>query len=147
MNNFETTFDDTKIIRDFEGESLVAYKCPAGKWTISYGLTGGNIKEGLVITKEQSERMFMERIAQVSNNIFPLIKVSLTKNQFIAILSFVWNIGIGAFSSSTLLKLLNQKKYTEASSQFLRWNKVNGKVLNGLTKRRQAEKDLFLNKD
>jgi len=144
MSKYLITFEDTAIIRDFEGERLAAYKCPAGVWTISYGLTGPDIKGGLVITKEQSKEMFMNRIQYFIDNIEPLLKEQLTNNQFLAILSFVWNIGIGAFTKSTLLKLINARKFNEASEQFIRWNKAGGKVLFGLTRRRIAEKHLFL---
>jgi GH24 family phage-related lysozyme (muramidase) len=145
MNNFDIEFIDTEIIRRFEGKSLTAYWDKYGKvWTISYGLTGPDIVKGLVLTEEQSSKMFMDRIEKMVFDLKNLIKIDITKNQFIACLSFSWNVGIKAFGDSTLLKLLNAGAYDNAAEQFLRWNKAGGKILSGLTKRRKAERSLFL---
>lgn len=78
------------------------------------------------------------------NNVTKLVKVPLNQNQFDALVSFEFNIGYGAFNSSTLLKLLNQGKYIDAANQFERWVYANKKVLPGLVKRRAAEKELFI---
>jgi lysozyme len=141
------TFADTKIIRDFEGHSLKAYPDPATKadpWTISYGLTGDWVTPGLSITQEESDKKFMEYISRFCRSIDALIEVELTKNQYMAVLSLVWNIGPTKFKTSTLLKLLNNKQFKEAAEQFLRWDKAGGKPLKGLTNRRVKERELFL---
>lgn len=78
------------------------------------------------------------------NNVEKLVIVPLNQNQFDALVSFEYNIGYNAFKTSTLLKLLNQKKYKEAAEQFLVWNKGGGKILAGLVRRREKEKALFL---
>ena len=76
-----------------------------------------------------------------------LVKSKLTQNQFDALVSFVYNVGSGNFSSSTLLVKLNQGKYLEAANEFLKWNRAGGKPLSGLTRRRAAERELFLKED
>ena len=138
------TFEDTKIIRDFEGHSLKAYKDGGGVWTISYGLTGKNIKEGLVITQEQSNKMFMDRINESVKTLESLVKKPLNKNQETALLSFMWNLGQGALKSSTLLKKININPNDPAISQeFLKWVQDNGKVVHGLQIRRAKESLLY----
>ena len=132
------------FIKNQEGLRLNAYLCPARVWTIGYGHTGSEIVKGLVITKEQAEKYFNNDILIHENNVSRLVKVPLNQNQFDALVSFEYNVGYGNFSSSTLLKLLNQKKYTLAAEQFGRWVYANKKVLPGLVKRRKYERDFFV---
>lgn len=132
------------LIKDFEGCRLKAYLCPAGVWTIGYGHTQG-VKPDMVITQLDAERFLRQDLKRFEDAISTLVKVSLTPNQFSALVSFVYNVGINAFKNSTLLRKLNQKDYKGAANELLRWDKVNGKPLLGLTKRRIAEKDLFEN--
>ena len=131
------------LIKKYEGCKLQAYKCPAGVWTIGYGHTAG-VKKGDKISQELAEVYLKKdlyiRCTQVSN----LVKVPLTQNQFDALLSLEYNIGITYFKSSTLLRLLNQGKYNDAANQFDRWVYANKKKLAGLVKRRSIEKALFL---
>ena len=135
-----------KLIKNFEGCRLEAYKCPAGVWTIGYGHTGAEVHAGLKITQEQANKYLKNDLLIHCNNVSRLVKKPLTQNQFDALVSFEYNVGYGNFASSTMLKLLNQGKYSEAALQFGRWVYANKKVLAGLVKRRQAEKDLFLKK-
>lgn len=147
MNNHNLSFEDTYIIRKFEGHSLRAYPDPITKadpWTISYGLTGEWVKPGLTLTQQQSDQEFMKYINKFCEDINKVLTVSLTKNQYLAVLSLVWNIGISRFKTSTLLKLINLKDYNSASNEFVKWCKVNGKVIDGLLKRRNSEKALFV---
>lgn len=134
------------LIKHYEGLRLKAYQCRAGRWTIGYGHTH-NINMGDLITKEQAEAFLHEDIAQVTALLNAQIKVPLTQNQYDAICSLVFNIGMTAFTTSTLLKKLNVGDYLGAASEFMKWNKatINGKrtLLPGLIKRRQAEKALF----
>ena len=132
------------LIKNFEGCHLKAYICPAGKWTIGYGHTGKDIKEGLVITQEQAEHYLHNDVIIHSANVSRLVKRPLTQNQFDALVSFEYNVGYGNFASSTMLKLLNKGAYKLAAEQFDRWVFANKKKLEGLVKRRQAEKELFL---
>lgn len=138
------------LVTEFEGLYLKAYKCPAGVWTIGYGHTGKvggkQICSGMVITKEKAISLLKNDMANSESYVKKYVKVPLNQNQFDALVSFQFNTG--ALGNSTLLKKLNKKDYSGAADQFLVWNKahVNGKltVLNGLTRRRQAERKLFL---
>ena len=132
------------LIKNFEGCRLTAYRCPANILTIGYGHTGSDVSTGQKITQEQAEKLLKSDLLVHCNNVSRLVKVPLTQNQFDALVSFEFNVGYGNFASSTMLKLLNQKKYREAAAQFDRWVYANGKVLAGLVKRRAAEKTLFL---
>lgn len=133
-----------RLIKNFEGCRLTAYKCPAGIWTIGYGHTGSNVVQGKTITQEEAEKLLKMDLIVHCNNVSKLVKVPLNQNQFDALVSFEFNVGYGNFASSTMLKLLNQGKYTDAANQFGRWIYANKKVLPGLVKRRSAEKELFV---
>ena len=140
------------LIKLYEGCCLTAYKCPAGVWTIGYGHTGAidgiKISTGIKITETKAEELLKKDLVRFESAINALIlpHCPLNQNQFDALVSFCFNVGITAFSRSTLAKLLTQKRYAEAAEQFKRWNKGGGKVLPGLVKRRSAERALFLKK-
>lgn len=131
------------LIKSFEGLRLCAYKCPAGVWTIGYGHTK-NVKQSDIISKEQADLFFDEDIKQFEKIVLELSKVPLKQGQFDALVSFTYNVGKHAFASSTMLKMINRKDYIGASNQFLRWVYAGGKKLQGLVKRREAERKLFL---
>jgi lysozyme len=133
-----------ELIKHFEGCETKAYKCPAGVWTIGYGHIKG-VQEGDVITETQAHEMLVEELNEYENYIHDLVKCPLNQNQFDALVSWVFNLGSGNLSSSTLLKVLNAGDYAGVPAQIMRWNKAGGKVLEGLTRRRQAEADLFGN--
>lgn len=147
IGDFNITFQDTEIIRFWESHSLDAYLCPAGKWTISWGITGSDVYEGLTITQAQSEQMFSNKIEFFACSIYPLIQKKINKEQFIALLSFAYNAGVASLRSSTLLKKLNAGVISEVPQQFLKWKyaTINGKkvILRGLVKRRLSESELF----
>ncbi len=130
------------IIKEFEGLRLEAYKCPAGVLTIGYGHTKG-VKVNQKISEKEADRLFAQDIKEFEGYIDRMVKVDLTSNQYEALVSFVYNIGPGAFMHSTLLKKLNAGDYKGAQGQFIRWNKAGGKTLPGLTRRRKAEAKLF----
>lgn len=138
------------LIASFEGTRTKAYDDGVGVWTIGIGTTvypnGTKVKKGDTCTLEQAKSYFAHDLKRFESSVNNLVKVSLSQNQFDALVSLVYNIGSGAFAGSTLLKLLNQKQYREAAAQFTRWNKAGGKELRGLTRRREAERDLFLKK-
>lgn len=140
----KTTSDEgIKLIKQFEGCKLTAYKCPAGVWTIGYGHTAG-VKQGQKISQAQADIYLKSDLKTFENAVNSCVKVSINRYQFDALVSFAYNCGAGALKTSTLLKKLNKKDFTGASKEFSKWNKANGKVLNGLTKRRAAEAELFL---
>jgi len=133
-----------EMIKHFEGLELNAYKCAAGVWTIGYGHTKG-VQEGMVISEETANEMLVEELNEYENYINTLVTVELNQNQFDAMVSWVYNLGGGNLKASTLLKVLNSGNYSGVPEQIMRWNKAGGKVLEGLTRRRQAEADLFAN--
>ena len=144
----------TQLIRKYEGCSLIAYKCPAGKWTISYGLTqypdGSPVKEGDKLTDmAEANRMFdlvLEKFEkQVRMILGDTLLVTLPPDSIGALVSFSYNCGITAFAKSTLLKRIRENKlnFDAIEYEFSRWNKSNGKVLSGLTKRRKVEFELY----
>ena len=130
------------LIKSFEGLRLSAYRCPADIPTIGYGTTAG-VKMGQTITKERAEELLCEDVKRFETQVLRLVKVPLTQGQFDALTSFVYNLGAGNLSNSTLLRLLNAGDYAGAAAQFERWNKAGGKVLAGLVRRRAAERALF----
>jgi len=132
-----------------EGCVLVAYPDPGTggePWTIGVGHTGG-VKKGDRITREQAMALLAEDLHAAETAVNNAITVSLSQNQFDALVSFVFNVGAGAFRSSTLLAKLNARDYAGAADQFLRWSRAGGKVMAGLLRRRNDERDLFLSKD
>jgi lysozyme len=135
------------LIKKFEGCRLTAYKCPAGVWTIGYGHTGQEVKRGLKITQETAERYLQNDLIVHANNVSKLVKKNLTQNQFDALVSFEYNVGYSAFKNSTMLKHLNNGNYISAAEQFDRWVHAGGVRLEGLVKRRSAEKNLFLKQE
>ena len=131
------------LIKKFEGCRLEAYRCPAGVWTIGYGHTKG-VMDGQKITQTQAEEFLREDLKVYEKAVESCVKVPLSQNQFDALVSFCYNCGGEALRTSTLLRLLNDGKYSDAGKQFLRWNKAGGKVLVGLTRRREEERGMFL---
>ena len=140
--NMETSKTGLDLIKHFEGCELYAYKCPAGVWTIGYGHTKG-VEPGMQITEQDAEDMLKEELIEYESYINDLVTVGLNQNQFDAMVSWVYNLGAGNLKASTLLKVLNAGDYAGVPAQIMRWNKAGGKVLEGLTRRRQAEADLF----
>lgn len=134
------------LIREFEGLSLEAYPDPATggePYTIGVGTTGG-VKLGDTCTEEQAVEWLRDDCTHAETAIDELVEVELTQNQRDALISLIYNIGVGNFKNSTLLKLLNAGNFISAANQFGRWNKAAGKVMAGLTRRREAEMALFL---
>ena len=135
------------LLRHFEGCRLEAYKCAAGIWTIGVGHTGPYVVEGLRISDVQAEEFLKQDLKIFEDAVTTHVKVPLNNNQFDALVCFVFNVGCNAFFSSSLLKLLNDGADKRiVAAEFQRWNKVDGKMIEGLTRRRRAESDLFLTK-
>tara|TARA_R110002050_G_scaffold24250_3_gene64930 strand:+ start:288 stop:731 length:444 start_codon:yes stop_codon:yes gene_type:complete len=134
------------LIKKFEGCELNSYKCAAGVPTIGYGSTHG-IEMGMSISRARAEELLLEDIAKFEDHVNNNVKVPLNQNQFDAMVSWTFNLGGGNLKSSTLLKVLNGSDYTDVPNQIKRWNKANGKVLEGLIRRREAEALLFEGKE
>lgn len=144
----QTSDKGIALIKEFEGCKLTAYQDSVGVWTIGYGWTqpvdGKPIRAGMTIKQETAERLLKTGLVSYESDVFRLVKVGLTQEQFDALVSFTYNLGSRSLSTSTLLRKLNAGDYAGAAEEFLRWNKAGGKVLNGLTRRREAERALFL---
>lgn len=133
------------LIKQFEGCKLKAYPDPGTggePWTIGYGTTKG-VRPGMEIAEDDAERLLKEDLERFELAVTNAVKVLITQSQFDALVSFTYNVGEGAFRSSTLLRLLNEQKYREVGPQFDRWNKAGNRVLPGLVKRRAAERKTF----
>jgi len=144
----QTSEKGIALIKEFEGCKLTAYQDSVGVWTIGYGWTqpvdGKPIRAGMTIKQETAERLLKTGFVSYESDVSRLVKVGLTQGQFDALVSFTYNLGARSLSTSTLLRKLNAGDYAGAADEFLRWNKAGGKVLNGLTRRREAERALFL---
>jgi lysozyme len=166
-----------QLIRSFEGCRLNAYpdpasplakemrktaslrakdyqKLPGDPWTVGWGSTGADpfnggkpIGPGTTWTQEQCDKRNVEHLEEFCAQVVPLLKVDVNDNQFAALVSFAYNVGVNALKKSTLLIHTNAKKWDSAAEEFLKWNKAGGQVMAGLTKRREAEKRLFLTPD
>lgn len=136
------------LIKSFEGLKLEAYLCPAGVWTIGYGHTKG-VKKGMKITKEKADELLMEDLQEFQNGVEKLISpIKLTDNQFSALVSFTFNLGLTNLKNSTLLKKVNQNPNDETiRNEFMRWIYAGGKPLEGLKRRRKHEADLYFTKE
>ncbi|UIA94555.1 lysozyme (plasmid) [Erwinia tracheiphila] len=131
------------LIKNFEGLCLTAYQCSAHVWTIGYGHTAG-VKPGDTITEGQAEQFLRDDLDQFEAAVYRLVNVTLSQHQFDALVSFTFNLGEGNLKNSTLLKKLNAGDYSGAAEEFPRWNRADGRVVEGLTRRRLAERDMFL---
>lgn len=157
LNNSEGKYqtisqNGIKFIQSFEGFSSKAYDDGVGVWTIGWGTTRyencTKVKRGDSITVERAVELFMHDLSGFESAVRRSAKVPLNQNQYDALVSFTYNVGIGALQGSTALRKLNSGDYQGAANALLSWNKgrVNGKLveLKGLTRRRNAERDLFL---
>ena len=139
--------DGLNLIKEFEGIRLTAYKCPADVWTIGIGHTSAagapEVKPGMTITVQEAYEILNNDLNQYEDAINKFVKVPLTQNQFDALVSFVYNVGVGAFQKSTLLKKLNAGQYNAVPGELMKWTKAGGKELPGLVRRRRAEAALW----
>lgn len=146
MNNaqFTTSSAGRQLIESFEGLELTAYQDMVGVWTIGYGHTGMDVKPGLRISAAQAEALLAADLVKFEQGVARLVTLMLNQHQFDALVSFSYNLGLGSLKNSTLLKLLNSGDVAGAAEQFLRWDKAGGVRVAGLTRRRKAERELFL---
>ena len=137
------------LIKDFEGCKLTAYQDIVGVWTIGYGTTaaaglGITPSKGLTITQERAEELLRQGVEKFAAKVDELITAKVNQNQRGAIVSLSYNIGCGALSKSTVLRELNAGNFDKAAAAFQMWNKAGGVVSKGLSRRRDAERQLFL---
>ena len=134
-----------ELIKEFEGCRLKAYKCPAGVWTIGYGTTQG-VKPNMVITQAQAET-FLKRDIKPAESVLNGMGINYTQGQFDALVAWVYNLGIGAFKSSTMYRyIVARRNDVEITDQMVRWVNAGGRPLAGLKRRRVAEANMFLGK-
>lgn len=149
-----------ELIKRWEGLQLVAYQDQGGIWTLGYGTVikpdGSKVQEGETCTQEQADAWLEQNVAKVAERVHDLCyPVELTENQFNAVVSFVYNVGIGNFKNSSMLQYIHNRTNdadtvgvaNRIADEFLRWNKINGKVSKGLVNRRAEEKALFLSEE
>lgn len=134
------------LIKSYEGLKLTPYLCPAGVWTIGYGHTR-TVWQGMKITAEEADEILREDLQYVERALSRLVKVPLCDNQFSALASFVFNVGVLNFEKSSLLRLLNRGWYEQVPAQLIRWNKAKGEILGGLARRRADEGRLWKTPD
>jgi lysozyme len=137
------------LIKRFEGLKLKPYLCPASIWTIGYGNTyypsGAKVKPtDPAITQIIAEALLKHLLGSYEKAVDSFCRDDINQNQFDSLVSFTYNCGVNNLKSSTLLKKVNANPSDPSiRAEFLKWNKGGGKVLAGLTKRRQAEADLY----
>lgn len=135
------------LIKSFEGLELRVYPDPAtggAPYTAGYGHTGSDVKPGVTVTQAMADAWFDKDVQKFEDGVSALLTVPTTQAQFDAMVSLAYNIGLGNFRSSTLLKKHNAKCWSCAAGQFLVWNRAAGKVMDGLTRRRNAERAMYL---
>lgn len=131
------------LIKESEGLRLKAYKCPAGVWTIGYGHTGKDVKKGMVITEEKATELLKTDIASVERHVSWYNEIyGFTSNEFSALVSFAYNIG-----TIVGLTAMGTRSKEQIANKMLEYCYASGKKLNGLYKRRQKERKLFLKKE
>jgi lysozyme len=131
-------------LKQFEGCRYETYLDTGGVPTIGFGHTGSDVQMGMKIDEAEAERLLRKDLETAEKCVNNCVRVALTQHQFDALVSFAYNVGCGSLGRSTLLQYLNDGQDDLAAKEFLRWNKVRGQVVAGLTRRREAERDLFL---
>lgn len=138
----KTGIEGIELIKYFEGCKLEAYLCPANVWTIGYGHTSG-VKPGDVITPDEADALLAKDLEEFEGYVDRMVTYELNQNQFDSLVSWTFNLGPSNLGKSTLLRKLNAGEIEEVPAQIKRWNRAGGKVLAGLTRRREAEARLF----
>lgn len=141
--NMKLSQNGFELIKSFEGLSLTAYQDVVGVWTIGYGHTQG-VYAGMTITLEQANNFLKQDITNHLPGIYKYVTVELNQNQFDALASFHFNLGVNILQGSTLLTYINSKNWQAAANEMKKYVNGNGSVIPGLVTRRQLETDLFL---
>lgn len=133
------------LTESFESCRLIAYQDVKGVWTVGWGSTGPSIVEGTVWSQDQADSQLVLDLTRAEHAVNTLVTVPMTQGVFDSLVDFCYNCGIGAFSGSTMLKLLNTGQNDEAANEFAKWSHASGVVVAGLLRRRLAEKEEFTN--
>lgn len=140
----KTSENGIALIREFEGCRLTPYEDVAGKMTIGIGHLIQHGEHFEIITEQQAENLLRHDLLSAEAVVNQSVAVDIDQNEFDALVSFTFNLGGKRFRMSTLLEYLNNGEYEKAANEFLKWNKAAGVESDGLTRRREAERDLFL---
>ena len=133
------------LIKKFEGLRLKAYTCPAGIWTIGFGHTGPDVGPGEEINEREAEQLLKGDLIKFEHGVEEFLDgTPASFNEFSAMVSLAYNIGLGNFRKSSVLKFHKAGKKTLAANAFLLWSKAKGKILPGLVTRRNAERSLYV---
>ena len=133
--------------KDIGGGRVQAYADPATggePWTIGWGTTGPDVKRGTIWTREQAQERFADHLDKFSSEVRRVLgNAPATQDQFDAMVSLAYNIGLPNFAGSTLLRKHKAGEHDAAAAEFVRWNRAAGRVMPGLTNRRAAEARLY----
>jgi GH24 family phage-related lysozyme (muramidase) len=136
------------LIKHFEGLRTTAYQDSVGVWTIGYGHTSmagpPTVYPGMTITTAQAEAILQQDLEVFERGVSQALTIATTENQFSAMVSFAFNVGLSAYRNSTLLRKHNAGDFAGAANEFPRWVYAGGEVLPGLVRRRDAERTLYL---
>ena len=131
------------LIQSFENCRLAAFlPTPKDRWTIGWGHTDG-VQEGETCTQAQADAWFVDDLSDFAEGVSDHLTTPTTQNQFDALVSLAYNIGLENFETSTLLHMHNAGRYTDAANAFAAWCHQDGQVLQGLVRRRAAEAALY----
>lgn len=136
-----------EIIKRFEGLELEAYPDPAtggDPWTVGYGHTGPEVKQGYSINRAMADAYLVKDVQRFADVVNDAVTVELTQAQFDALVSFCYNVGPANFRKSTMLQKINAGDFLGAANEFPKWNRAAGSVMAGLTRRREAERSHFM---
>ncbi|MDB9525987.1 lysozyme [Oscillatoria sp. CS-180] len=150
-SNTSINADGLRIVKDFEGLELRAYQDSVGVWTIGYGHTSmagqPDVYPGMTITEAEAERILQRDLNLFEQGVEDALTINTNSDQFSAMVSFSFNVGLGAYRDSTLLRKHNAGDFAGAANEFLRWVFAGGQRLAGLERRRDAERALYLSQD
>jgi lysozyme len=149
---FKLSTAGRELIKSFESCTLKAYRCPAGILTIGWGHTGGDVTPGLTISQAKADELLERDLSRFEAGVNELVTSGINQNQFDALVSFAYNCGLDidadkvaeGLGDSTLLRMVNANPDDEAiAAEIQKWNRANGQVLAGLSRRRKAEAKLY----
>jgi lysozyme len=141
------TEEGLALIRRFEGFRAEAYRCPAGVWTIGYGHTSQagppKVRAGMVVSEAEARAILATDAAVFADGVRAALTREVSPEQFSALVSFAFNVGVGAFRRSSVLKAVNEGRIEAVPERLKLWVKADGRRLEGLVRRREAEAELF----
>ena len=142
------TEEGLTLIKEFEGFRAKAYRCPAGVWTIGYGHTASagppEVSAGMTLSEADAARILVRDVERFADGVRQALSATVTPEQFSALVSFAYNVGLGAFGKSSVLAACNCGDLAAVPRRLQLWNKAGGRVLPGLVRRRAAEAALFI---